>query len=205
MAKVSAGMRMPVREKSPRPRLAGSRIPLCLAALPLLWTVTSCTASAKPTPHASTATSPTATTSSSALDPTSPVRSAVISAYDAMWTDMTAAAKTANYQDPVLAQHASGAALSTLVRGLYSYQRQGWVVRGTPITHPKVTELSPSQDPSKATVTDCLDDTHWLVQMASGQPVQGAGGGHRRVTAIVQNAGGVWKVTQLDALADGSC
>lgn len=197
-------MRMPVREKSPRLRLAGSRIPLSLAVALLLWAMTSCTGRPKPPAHTTTPASPSVVTASSA-DSTSIVRSAVISAYNSMWMDMAAAAKTANYQDPVLANHASGAALSTLVRGLYGYQRQGWVIKGTPVTHPRVTSLSPPASPVDAAVIDCFDDTHWLVYKGVGGLADNTPGGHRKVTANLQDRGGVWKVTTLDTGAEGTC
>ena len=197
-------MRMPVREKSPRLRLTGSRIPLSLAVVLLLWAVTSCTGSSKPPTHTTTPAS-SATTISSAADPTSIVQSAVMSAYDSMWKDMAAAAKTANYQDPVLANHASGAALSTLVRGLYTYQHRGLVIMGTLVTHPRVTALSPSADATSATVIDCIDDTHWLVYKKTGGLENNVPGGHRRVTATLARLGGNWKVTVLDSGAEGSC
>jgi hypothetical protein len=122
-----------------------------------------------------------------------------------MWADMASAGATANYQDPVLAEHASGAALSTLVRGLYSYKQSGWVIKGAPITHPQVTSLTPTSDPTRAAVTDCFDDTHWLVYTRAGKPVGDTGGGHRHVSAVVQDVDGAWKVTELDTGAEGSC
>lgn len=122
-----------------------------------------------------------------------------------MWQDMAAAGRTANYEDPALADHASGAALSTLVRGLYSYKRSGWVIKGTPVTHAHVTSLTPADDPTRAAVTDCFDDTHWLVYKASGGLADNTPGGHRRVTAVLQKADGTWKVTQLNTGAEGSC
>ena len=194
-------MRMPVREKAPRPRLAGSGIPRGLAVVLLLWAMTACTGTPKPPAH-TTSPASSATTTPSVADPTSIVRSAVISAYNAMWMDMAAAAKTANYQDPVLANHASGAALSTLVRGLYSYRHQGLVIMGTLVTHPRVTALSPTAD---ASVIDCIDDTHWLVYKKTGGLENNVPGGRRRVTATLAQLGGVWKVTVLDSGAEGSC
>jgi hypothetical protein len=122
-----------------------------------------------------------------------------------MWRDMAAAGRTANYQDPRLAPYASGEALATLVRGLYSYKRSGWVIKGTPVTHPRVTSLTPAGDPRQATVRDCFDDTHWLVYKATGGLADSTPGGHRRVAAVLQKADGMWKVTQLHTGPEGSC
>lgn len=122
-----------------------------------------------------------------------------------MWADEVAAAATADYQSPLLARHAAGAALSLLVRGLYTYRQKGLVAKGQPVTHPQVTSLSPAADPTQATVLDCFDDTHWLVYKVSGGLENAVPGGHRRVTAVVQDVGGVWKVTGLTTGAEGTC
>lgn len=122
-----------------------------------------------------------------------------------MWADEVIAAATADYQSPLLARHAAGAALSLLVRGLYTYRQEGLVAKGQPVTHPQVTSLSPAGDPTQATVLDCFDDTHWLVYKVSGGLENTVPGGHRRVTAVVQDLGGVWKVTQLTTGAEGTC
>src|ERR1700733_5468632 len=115
-----------------------------------------------------------------------------------MWMDMASAARTADYQDPILAQHASGAALSTLVQGLYSYRQQGLVIMGTPVAHPGVTWLPPATDPTQASLSYCFDDTHWLAYKATGGLENNGPGGHRQVSAVVTDINGVWKVTQLD-------
>lgn len=122
-----------------------------------------------------------------------------------MWADMAAAARTADYRSPGLAQHAAGAALSQLVRGLYAYRQQGLVIKGRPVTHPTVTALSPTGDPTRATVSDCFDDTGWLVYRASGGLKNNIPGGHRHVAATLQDFGGTWKVTRLDTGVEGSC
>lgn len=122
-----------------------------------------------------------------------------------MWADEVAAARTADYQSPLLAHHAAGAALSLLIRGLYSYRLQHLVIKGQLVTHPVVTSLSPPGAPTEATVLDCSDDTHWLVYRAAGGLENNIPGGRRRVTAVVRDLGGVWKVTQLNTGAEGSC
>jgi hypothetical protein len=118
---------------------------------------------------------------------------------------MVIAARAADYQDPTLSLYASGAALSTLVQGLYSYRQQGLVIMGTPVTHPIVTSLTPSADPTQANVSDCFDDTHWLAYKTTGGLENNVPGGHRQVSAVVTDIDGTWKVTQLDTGAEGSC
>ncbi|MHB8452696.1 MAG: hypothetical protein ACYDAQ_19920, partial [Mycobacteriales bacterium] len=134
-----------------------------------------------------------------------PAAAAALAAYNGMWADEVVAARTADYQSPLLAQHAAGAALSLLIRGLYSYRLQRLVIKGQLVTHPVVTSLSPPGDPTKATVLDCSDDSHWLVYRAAGGLENNVPGGHRRVTAVVREVGGVWKVTELSTGAEGTC
>jgi hypothetical protein len=145
------------------------------------------------------------TSTSSPSTPSLRAAGNALAAYRGMWANMVVAARTADYQDPILAQHASGAALSTLVQGLYSYRQQGLVIMGTPVTHPTVTSLTPSADPTQANVSDCFDDTHWLAYKTTGGLENNVPGGHRQVTAVVSDIGGTWKVTQLDTGAEGSC
>jgi hypothetical protein len=122
-----------------------------------------------------------------------------------MWADMVNAARTADYQDPILNDHAWGAGLSTLVQGLFSYRQQGIVIMGTPVTHPTITSVTPTADPTQANVSDCFDDTHWLAYKATGGLENNVPGGHRQVSAVVTKINGTWKVTQLDTGAEGSC
>ena len=103
---------------------------------------------------------------------------------------MVSAARTADYQDPVLADHATGAALSTLVQGLYSYRQQGLVIMGTPVTHPTVTSVTPATDTTQVNVSDCFDDTHWLAYKATGGLENNVPGGHRKISAVVTTSTG---------------
>jgi hypothetical protein len=79
------------------------------------------------------------------------VRQDVEAAYRAMWMDMAAAAKTADYQSPRLARHASGDALSTLVKAHYDVKQRGVVVKGELLLAPQVISLTPSQAAREAT------------------------------------------------------
>jgi hypothetical protein len=182
------------------PHRLGGRIALVAAGLSLL--LSACGGGGGSHDAHATTTAP-----SSSSPPSAAVlaRPQVIAAYEAMWADMAAAGQTADYQSPLLPQHAAGAALSTLVRGLYAYRQKGLVIKGGPVTHPQVTSLTPPADPTQAAILDCFDDTHWLVYKASGGLENNVPGGHRKVTAVVQDMNGVWKVTQLDTGAEGTC
>lgn len=136
---------------------------------------------------------------------TDQARREAIDAYTAMWEDMAVAARTADYQSPLLAQHAAGKALSILLQGLYTYKRQGLIIKGTPVAHPRVTSMSPSDQPTTADILDCFDDTHWLNYRATGGLEDNIPGGHRRVTAVVTRQPAGWKVMELSVGNEGTC
>lgn len=183
----------------------------CVAVASMPLALSACSAdshssgdsSATTTGHSKTEGTSRSTVSTTAIS--SKAGGEALAAYRGMWADMASAARTANYQDPILTQHASGAALSTLVQGLYSYRQQGLVIMGTPVTHPRVTSLTPAVDPTQADVSDCFDDTHWLAYKATGGLENNFPGGHRQISAVVTDTDGTWKVTQLDTGAEGSC
>jgi hypothetical protein len=152
--------------------------------------------------------SPTAVAPTTARPNPRPVpdaRADVLKAYRAMWTDLVSAAKTSDFQSPLLSQHASGDALTLFVQGLARDQLHGIVTRGDPVIHPRVSSLSPSGDPANATVADCFDDTHWIEYTTSGGPAKNARGGRRSTTAVLRKSHGIWKVTQLSIRAAGTC
>ncbi|MFL6110683.1 MAG: hypothetical protein ACJ786_04955 [Catenulispora sp.] len=122
-----------------------------------------------------------------------------------MWQDMVTAGATADFQSPALAHHASGDALSLLVKGLYDAKRRGVVVKGQPAMSPQVTSLSPPQNPNEVDVVDCFDDSHWLDYKPNGELEDSTPGGRRHVEAIVKLNGGAWKVDKLAVNAEGTC
>ncbi len=171
---------------------------LSVTAMLILSSCTSGTSSElSPSPTLSTATSP---PSSATI-----ARQEALAAYQGMWQDMVAAARTADYKSPLLAQHAAKAALSILVRGLYTDKRMGIVVKGQPVTNARVVGLSPSADPTKASIVDCFDDRHWLNYKVTGGLQNNVPGGLHHTTATVSDINGVWKVTQLHVEATGTC
>jgi hypothetical protein len=144
------------------------------------------------------------TTASSTSPPADPSPS-VLFAYRAMWSDLVSAARTSDFQSPRLPEHATGQTLTLLVQGLARDQLHGIVTRGTPILHPVVTSLSPERDPTRATVVDCFDDTHWVEYQTSGKPANNAPGGRRATTAQLTKTSGTWKVDQLTIGKTGTC
>ena len=129
----------------------------------------------------------------------------VLSAYRAMWADLVSAARTSNFQSPRLSQHTTGQALTLFVQGLARDQLHGIVTRGTPALDPMVTSISPEQDPPRATVGDCFDDTHWVEYQTTGKLAKNAPGGRRATTAQLVKTSGAWKVDQISIGKPGSC
>jgi hypothetical protein len=192
----------PHDSKSPRHGLA-TRQPTVLVALffaSLLFAA--CGSGSSP---ASAPTTDRPSTSTSTTQGPTGAAGAALSAYRAMWADMVIASRTADYQSPLLPQHASGTALSLLVRGLAKNQAQGIVVKGNPRLQPQVTSLSPLESPTEATISDCVDDTHWLDYKTNGELFNSIPGGRHATMAIVMDTYGQWKVTELAVQAVGTC
>lgn len=136
---------------------------------------------------------------------TASVTAKVISDYRTMWADLVAAARTSNYQSKLLPQHATGDALSLLVQGLAKDKVLGIVTKGQLVLQPKVSSLTPAVNPTKATITDCFDNTRWIEYKKNGTLQENAPGGRRSTTADLVRTGSTWKVTELMVRATGTC
>ena len=119
--------------------------------------------------------------------------------------DMAEAAKTSDYRSPLLAQHATGSALSQIVRSLYLDDKHGLVSRGAPVLDPKVTTADLVSSPAKVIIDDCADSSKWLHYKRSGQLANDTPGGRQHITATVSGVGGVWKVVDFRIRVVGSC
>ncbi|WP_232237280.1 MULTISPECIES: hypothetical protein [Actinoalloteichus] len=129
-----------------------------------------------------------------------------MAAYEGMWAAFVAAGTTAHWQDPALATHATGQALSTLTRGLYADAYNGLVTRGEPILDPTVSSAEPAGDPTTVIVTDCGDGSNWLKYTAEGQLADDEPGGRRRINAIVERQPNHdWMVTDFGVHEVGTC
>ncbi len=104
-----------------------------------------------------------------------PTASALV-AYRDMWAGLVTAAETSDFQSPLLAQHATGTALTLLVQGLARDQLHDIVTRGITQHHPVVTSLSPAAAPNRATVNDCFDDSQWIEYTTAGKRAKNAPG-----------------------------
>lgn len=122
-----------------------------------------------------------------------------------MWADMVTAGRTADYESPALAKHAASQALQLLVSGLYQAHKKNLVIKGEPTLDPRVTALTPTDNPVAATIADCFDDTHWLNYKPNGQLQDDVPGGKHKTTATVGLLDGTWKVTKLQVQGVGTC
>ncbi len=126
----------------------------------------------------------------------------VIDAWNAFWSDWVEVSKTADYDAPRLAEHATGKALRGLRLQLLSYRKRGLVARGTPVrTRTRVTGIRGGA----ARVSECLDSNHWLAHDArTGQVRGGPNGKTNQVEAALRLGGGRWKVSEL-TITEAEC
>jgi len=134
--------------------------------------------------------------------PSASAAAAALAAYAAMWKHVAEAGTTDDYQASYLSNYLSGQALLTITDNLSADKNQGIVGRGAPALHPVVT----SATASTVEITDCLSDQAWLeVRASTGALVNDVPGGFRSTTATVTDENGIWKVTQLNTGAEGTC
>jgi hypothetical protein len=143
----------------------------------------------------------------SSANPADVARQHATATYLGMWEDMAVAAETSNWQDPRLAQHATGLALTNITRGLYTDSKNGLVSKGRPKNDPQVSSADPPADPVKVIISDCGDSTNWIqYRVDTGQPADNSPGGRRQINAIVEKQpDGAWRVTDFGIHGIGSC
>jgi hypothetical protein len=170
---------------------------LCATAMALTACGSGSSSSSPPTTATQMSTSTT-------MPPTGAAAQA-LSAYRAMWADMVVVSRTSDYQSPSLASHASGDALAVLVHDLAKNQQAGLVTKGKLKLSPQVTSLTPPTNPSQATISDCVNDTHWLNYKSSGGLADKTPGALHATSALIVKENGTWKVTELALQAGGTC
>ena len=164
-------------------------------------TVSACSSGSSPSSAPSSPARTAAPVASTADRPTGPA-GAALAAYAAMWKDVAEAITTDDYQASYLSDHLARQALVTITDNMAADKKQGIVGRGAPVLHPVVT----SATASTVAITDCLSDQAWLeVRASTGALVNDVPGGFRSTTATVTDENGIWKVTQLNTGAEGTC
>jgi hypothetical protein len=124
-----------------------------------------------------------------------------------MWQTYNAAVQVPNPDSPDLPKYAVGSALNTLVSGLQSVKDRGLKGTGQIVLAPEVTEISPTNAPTKVGIRDCFDDgaTH-LVRVSPGSSYNDTPGGRRLCLATVElQPDRSWKVTQFGLRGVGTC
>lgn len=162
-------------------------------------------------PGSVTTTSPSAAASvSPSTHPTSGAETsqekAAIAALQGMLRDWVAAAKTANYQDPELAHHMSGSALTQVTRHLAVEQSEGVIGLG----EPSLSDLSfdqeiPVADPTEIGVVGCLNDSDWLEYTTDHTLYNDTPGGRHKTQALAEDESGTWKIVEYVSQAVGTC
>lgn len=132
-------------------------------------------------------------------------RSRILAAYTGMWRTFVAAARTSDYQSPELARYAAGGAHSLIVRGLLNDHKRRIVTLGTPTFNPRVTGMTPSSHPTRASVKDCADSAHWLTYNRAGRVVGDRSPGRRSIEAELRLFTDTWKVTELVVEKEDTC
>jgi hypothetical protein len=128
-----------------------------------------------------------------------------VAAYRAMWKDLEAAGRTADPNAQQLGDHASGGALRLLKYGLAKDRQDGVVAKGYVVLTPQVESATPATTPKQVKITDCSDDSHWLLYKPDGTLKNNVPGGHYKTQATIQRTGDDWKVTELTMGETGSC
>jgi hypothetical protein len=147
-----------------------------------------------------------ASTSASSSNPVTVAKAAAASAYLAMWSDYVDASATNDYQSPLLADHATGNALATLVHGIYSDKLNGVMTKGTPTNTIASETTYLASTPPQVKIVACGDDSTWLTySVSTGKVDELAPAGRHHIEALIVDQNGTWKVAQLAVQQAGTC
>lgn len=140
-------------------------------------------------------TSPTTTTRAPRTTTSAPsaTEKAVLRDYRAYWDAYLAASNPMNPENPVLAQHATGAALETLQKAFLAFKSAGKIIRGSLDLAPRVVRI----EGDTAIVRDCYGDGTGVYDAASGKREDTASGKRHLATATLQLDNGTWKMERL--------
>lgn len=129
-----------------------------------------------------------------------------MAAYQGMMADWVSAALTSNYQDPALAHHMSGSALTGVTRHLAVQQTEGVISLGKPqVSGITFGQEVPAGDPTEIVINACVSDKAWLEYTTDHTPYGDTAGGRHKTQILVKDESGTWKVDQLSAMGVGTC
>ncbi|WP_194920154.1 hypothetical protein [Catenulispora rubra] len=151
--------------------------------------------------------SSTTASSSVLVDQSSPAAQAGLATYRALWADVIKVEATMNDQDPTLANHLTGGALSFFQQAIHINKLDGYVAKGQPkLLHPTVKQVIGSGDAAKVLVEDCVDDSGFNLYTTDGTLVHNGHPGGRRLTqAMVEKSDGALKASSFAFSAPGTC
>jgi hypothetical protein len=167
--------------------------------------VAGCGGSSGSTPSSSpsapaTAVSPTA-------DPQAAAKATVLAVYRKMWDTSIQAYQAGSSKGTHLEDYTTDKALSGVYASIVYYRDGGTTVRGKPVLSPEVTAVSLDTQPRTASITDCLDTTHYVeVSRKTGKPVATADKVRRHVaTATARITSGTWKIVTFSIDRERTC
>ncbi|MBR7827826.1 hypothetical protein KDK95_16015 [Actinospica sp. MGRD01-02] len=123
------------------------------------------------------------------------------------WTAVEAIPNKADYQNPQLANHLTGAALSYVTGAVYvNTNVDGAVAHGKPVLlNPTVSQAVPASNPTQVVINDCVQTNAWLLYTTDGHLYNNVPGGREKTQALVTLNGGTWKVSKLVMEVVGTC
>lgn len=142
-------------------------------------------------------------TSSPSPEPTA--EEAALQAYESMWDVVVEASHAGESNPSELELYASNEALALMRQTLEGAAEDEADVRGEPVLHPEVVEVSPEDAPDTVTLLDCLDGSEWVEQDGAESEEGEASSGNRQVDATVSSDGLSWRVSELRIWEPGTC
>ncbi|WP_405933683.1 hypothetical protein [Streptomyces sp. NBC_00827] len=140
------------------------------------------------------------------VDPDAAEKAKVLQVYRSMWEARNRTYAEAKL-DPKLGDYAGNKALSNIKVTLLYYQDHGTVMTGEPVNSPNVTDIDTSSTPMKATITDCVDTSHYEeVDAKTGKEVPVGTGSRRHIyNATAINSDGTWIIWTTDIDREQKC
>lgn len=171
----------------------------------LMLAVTGCSGAdskgAPPSVPASTTASP-----APSANPSAAAKAQVLATYRKMWDAKVKVYQTGQITSRELEKYATDKALANIKLTSVFYQDHGMVLQGTPVLSPTVTALSLTKTPQRATISDCVDTTHFVeIYKATGKHVPLAAPQRHVQTSVAQSTGGAWVITDSVIERDRTC
>lgn len=129
-------------------------------------------------------------------------------AYLGMWDAMGQAGETSDWRSPELGRFATGNALTTITRSLYTDSFNRVVTQGRPKNSPQVVSVKSPAAPETVMLSDCGDSTGTSkIREGTGKPVASDEPGGRRsiVAEVKKQPDGAWRVQRFAVQGVGSC